>query len=294
MTIFTDALADAVIDTLKLLPFLFLTYLLMEYLEDRTEEKTAESLKKVGRMGPLFGGAVGVIPQCGFSAAAASLFSGGVITVGTMLAAFLSTSDEMLPILISERTDAGGIVRIVAVKMAIGIVSGFVIDFLNRTFRKNRPSPRHAIHELCEQEHCGCDEDGHSGILLPALKHTLHIALFIFLISIVLDLVLKAGGEDALTSVMNSRNIAGVLIAALIGLIPNCGASVLLTELFLRGIAGSGQMMAGLLVNAGVGLLVLFRTNSRHLKENMKITAVLFACGVFWGILIEALGISLL
>ncbi len=293
MTIIIDALADAAIDTVKLLPFLFLTYLLMEYLEDRTEEKTGNALKKVGRIGPLFGGAVGVIPQCGFSAAAASLFSGGVITVGTMLAAFLSTSDEMLPILISERTDAGAIVRIVLVKMAIGIVSGFAIDFLNRVLRKNRTSPRHAIHELCEHEHCGCDEGEGSGIFLPALKHTLHIAGFILLISLALDVVLAAGGEAALTSVLNSRNMVGVLIAALIGLIPNCGSSVLLTELFLRGICGSGQMMAGLLVNAGVGLLVLFRTN-RHMKENLQITAALFVCGVFWGILIETLGISFL
>lgn len=288
-----DALTDAVLDTVKLLPFLFLTYLLMEYLESRTGEKTERALSNMGRFGPLFGGAVGVIPQCGFSAAAASLFSGGVITVGTMIAVFLSTSDEMLPILISARTGVGTIVRIVLVKMAIGIVSGFAIDFLNRTFRKNRKSPRHAIHELCEREHCGCDEDENRGIFLPALKHTLHIAVFILLISMVLDVILAAGGENVLTSVLNSRSVIGVLIASVIGLIPNCGASVLLTEMFLRGICGSGQMMAGLLVNAGVGLLVLFRTN-RHMKENLQVTAALFVCGVFWGILIELLGISFL
>lgn len=289
--IIAEALTDAAFDTLKLLPFLFLTYLLMEYLESRTEEKTAGALRRVGRLGPLFGGAVGVIPQCGFSAAAASLFSGGVITVGTMLAVFLSTSDEMLPILISEQAGAGPIFRIVLTKMLIGIVSGFAVDFLNRHIPRKTVSARHKIHDLCKQEHCGCDDDENSGIFLPALKHTLRIALFIFLISLALDLILDCGGEDALKSILNSRSVAGVLISAVIGLIPNCGASVILTELFLHGILGSGQMMAGLLVNAGVGLLVLFRTN-RHVKENLQITAVLFACGVFWGMLIEAAGFS--
>lgn len=287
----TDVLADAVLDTLKLLPFLFLTYLLMEYLESRTEEKTANALRKVGRWGPVFGGAVGIIPQCGFSAAAASLFSGGVITVGTLLSVFLSTSDEMLPILISERAGAWPILKIILVKMTIGIITGVVVDFLNRRFRKNHRNP-HEIHELCEREHCGCDEEGNgSGIVLPALRHTFHIAFYIFLISVILDLILAAGGENTIKSILSGESTIGVLLSALIGLIPNCGASVILTELFLKGILGSGQMIAGLLVNAGLGLLVLYRTN-RHPKENLQITAVLYVCGVLWGLLIDLTGIS--
>ncbi|MGI6117500.1 MAG: putative manganese transporter [Bilifractor sp.] len=287
----TDVLADAVLDTLKLLPFLFLTYLLMEYLESRTEEKTANALRKVGRWGPVFGGAVGIIPQCGFSAAAASLFSGGVITVGTLLSVFLSTSDEMLPILISERAGAWPILKIILVKMTIGIITGVVVDFLNRRFRKNHRNP-HEIHELCEREHCGCDEEGNgSGIVLPALRHTFHIAFYIFLISVILDLILAAGGENTIKSILSGESTIGVLLSALIGLIPNCGASVILTELFLKRILGSGQMIAGLLVNAGLGLLVLYRTN-RHPKENLQITAVLYVCGVLWGLLIDLTGIS--
>ena len=286
-----DVLADAVLDTLKLLPFLFLTYLLMEYLESRTEEKTANALRKVGRWGPVFGGAVGIIPQCGFSAAAASLFSGGVITVGTLLSVFLSTSDEMLPILISERAGAWPILKIILVKMTIGIITGVVVDFLNRRFRKNHRNP-HEIHELCEREHCGCDEEGNgSGIVLPALRHTFHIAFYIFLISVILDLILAEGGENTIKSILSGESTIGVLLSALIGLIPNCGASVILTELFLKGILGSGQMIAGLLVNAGLGLLVLYRTN-RHPKENLQITAVLYVCGVLWGLLIDLTGIS--
>lgn len=288
---FLGALLDAVIDTLKLLPFLFITYLFMEYLESRTEDASTNALRKMGRLGPLFGGAVGVVPQCGFSAAAASLFSGGVITVGSMFAVFLSTSDEMLPILISERAGIGRIAHIVLVKLVIGIVSGFLLDLLNRTLRANKRSPRHAIHELCENEHCGCDDDEHHGILKPALIHTLHIAIFLFIFTLALNLLLEAGLQDALTAVLGDHSLFGVFIAAAIGLIPNCGASILLTELFLHGILGSGMMMAGLLVNAGLGLLVLYRTN-RHMKENLQVTAALYGIGVFWGLIIQTAGLT--
>lgn len=287
-----DVLLDAVIDTVKLIPFLLLTYLLMEYLEQKTADRSAEALGKMGKIGPLFGGAVGIVPQCGFSAAAASLYSGGVITIGTLLAVFLSTSDEMLPIFISEAVSPAVTVKILLTKMILAIITGFFIDFVLKRIA-HYVGVHKDIHDLCEQEHCHCEE-GEEGILKPALIHTLHITLFIFLISIVIGFLVEGIGEQALGTFLTRRRVIGVILAALIGLIPNCAASVMLTELYLKGILAAGQMISGLLVGAGVGLLVLFRTNSRHMKENMQITILLLACGIFWGLLIEGLGITFL
>ena len=288
-----DALLDAVIDTAKLLPFLFLTYLFMEWLERRTEARSAEGLRRVGRFGPLFGGVVGVVPQCGFSAAAASLFSGGVITVGSMIAVFLSTSDEMLPIFLSEAVRAGVIGKILLTKVLIAVATGFLVDFLLRLIRRKAPSEKH-IHDLCEQDHCGCEEDEEGGILLPALRHTLQITLFIFIISFVIGLLVEGLGTHVITRYLTERRVLGTFLAGLIGLIPNCAASVMITELFLAGILTSGQMLAGLLVGAGVGLLVLFRTNRHHLREDLQVTAFLFVCGLLWGLLIDGIGIQFL
>ena len=287
MGMFIDAVKDAGIDTLKLLPFLFLTYVIMEWLERSTGEKQERMLKKAGAMGPLFGGLAGIVPQCGFSAAAASLYAGGVITTGTLSAVFLSTSDEMLPMLISSRTDSSVILHILLAKVCIGIVSGFVIDGVMRLVHY-RTDERH-IHDLCETEQCGCEEEEGS-ILKAAFIHTLHIALFVFAISFVLTLAVEGFGEDAIRSLLASRRIIGVFLTSLVGLIPNCGASVAITQLYLDGMLAGGQMMSGLLVSAGVGILVLCRTN-RHVKENLRIIVLLYACGVFWGLVLEAMGI---
>ena len=284
-----DILLEAVIDTAKLLPFLYLTYLLMEYLEEKAQAHTVALVRKTGRLGPLAGGLVGILPQCGFSAAASSLYAGGVITLGTLIAIFLSTSDEMLPIFISETVPAGTIVKILLTKAGLAIVTGFALDLLNRIRHagKKGAEERH-IHDLCEQDHCHCEE---GNIFLSALRHTLQIALFIFLISLVIGFLIEFIGEEALGSVLVNRPVTGVLLAGLVGLIPSCGASVMITELYLKGILGTGQMMAGLLVGAGVGLLVLFRSH-RHVKKNLKIMGVLYVSGVFWGLLIELLKIS--
>lgn len=277
------------IDTAKLLPFLYATYLFMEWLERKTEERSAEGLKKVGRFGPLFGGAVGAVPQCGFSASAASLYAGGVITVGTLLAVFLSTSDEMLPIFLSEKVALPTILGIILTKVGIAVVTGFLIDLFLRIRHRDVGKDKH-IHDLCEQDHCGCEEDEEGTVFLPALRHTLQIALFIFILSFLIGILVEGLGAHVITRFFTERRLVGTLLASLIGLIPNCAASVTLTELFLEGILTTGQMMAGLLVGAGVGLLVLFRT-SRHLKENLRITIALFLCGIVWGLLIDAVGI---
>lgn len=287
MTMFIDALADSLSDTIKLIPFLFLTYLVMEYLEHHTGQKTTNMLAKMGKAGPIFGGLFGIVPQCGFSASAASLYSGGVITLGTMLAVFLSTSDEMLPIFISEQVAPTRILSILGVKAVIGVVSGLIVDaLLRRTRWRDKGDKR--IHDLCAEEHADYGDEEKGGIFKAALIHTLNIVIFIFIITLVLTILVDAIGQKRIAGFLNAIPVLGVFLAALIGLIPNCGASVALTQLYLTGMMSFGQMMAGLLVGAGVGLLVLFRTNHHHIRENIKITVLLYCIGVFWGLLLEA------
>ena len=281
-----DIILDTLLDSVKLLPFLFLTYLCMELLEHHTNDKTSRVVEKAGKSGPIWGGLLGVIPQCGFSTAAASLYSGGVITVGTLLAIFLSTSDEMLPIFISEAVPVATIVKILATKVVIAIISGLIVElvFLNLLKQKDKHMD---IHVVCEEEHCHCED----GVFLSAIKHTLRIFIYIILISFVLNIVIAGIGEDTIASALSSIPVLGEILAALIGLIPNCASSVIITELYLDGLIGAGAMMAGLLVNAGVGLLVLFRLN-RHWKENLAIVASLYSIGVFWGIVLDLAGIA--
>lgn len=287
VSVLRDVLADAVIDTVKLIPFLFLTYLLMEWLEEKTGEKAVSMIRRNGKWGPVIGAALGVVPQCGFSAAAASLYSGGLITVGTLLAIFLSTSDEMLPIMISEAVSPLIIGKILLTKIVLGLLFGIGIDTLNKFRHRWKKDKEKHIHDLCEQDHCHCEE---GNVFLSALRHTIQIVIFILIFTFVIGLLIELVGEDAIGTFLTSRPVTGVLLSALIGLIPNCGASVTITELYLRGILSPGQMTAGLLVGAGVGLMVLFRTN-RRLVENLKITGILYLAGVLGGWIIELTGI---
>lgn len=275
---------DALLDTLKLLPFLFLTYLVMEWLEHRTGSRTQAMIRRAGRMGPLFGGVIGVFPQCGFSAAASSLYSGGVITAGTLAAVFLSTSDEMLPILISEAFPIQKIVLILGLKVLLAVVSGFVLDFLYHKLIKKEIRYKN-IHTMCESEHCKCEE----GILISALRHTLHIALYLFVISIVLGGIMEIIGDDALRRLTMDLPVVGELIAALVGMIPNCAASVFITQLYVDGVIGIGSMMAGLLAGSGVGMLVLCRMNKKHPKQTVGILLFVYVVSVFWGVLLDVI-----
>ncbi|HKM33231.1 MAG TPA: putative manganese transporter [Lachnospiraceae bacterium] len=282
-----DVILDTVIDCLKLLPFLFLTYLVMEYLEHKTAGKVQRVIQKGGHLGPLFGGVLGVVPQCGFSAAASNLYAGRVITLGTLIAIYLSTSDEMLPILISEadKVGVGGILKILALKAVIGIIAGFIIDLLIRT----KEDHGNHIHEICEHDHCHC---AGSGIFKSALIHTGQIAGFILLVSFALNVILYFLGGDALKSLLLNKPVIGVLLAGLVGLIPNCAASVVLTQLYVEGAMSFAACMSGLLVGAGIGLLVLFRAN-RNKKENIMIVVLLYIIGVCAGLLMELLGFSI-
>lgn len=280
-------LEDSLLDTLYIIPFLFITYLAMEWLEHKTGGKAEAAIQRAGAAGPFIGAIVGVVPQCGFSAAAATLWAGRVITLGTLFAVFLSTSDEMLPIFIAEQVPLEVILKIIGAKIIIGMIMGFLVDAGLRIARRI-DMPLH-IHDLCEQEHCHC-HDGEGGILKSAVKHTLQVTLFIFIITIVLNGMLAIVGEDVLADFLSANPALSVFGSALVGLVPNCAASIVIAQLYVEGVLGSGAMLAGLLVSAGVGLLVLMRTN-RHPKENIAIIVGLYAMGVIWGLIANALGI---
>lgn len=280
-----DVILDTVLDTVKLIPFLFLTYLAMEYLENKAAGKMQAAVKKAGRLGPLFGGILGAVPQCGFSAAATSLYAGRVITLGTLIAIYLSTSDEMLPILISENSIGTlTILKILALKMVIGMVAGFLVDLFIRRQHHGVAEEEEHIHDLCEHDHCHCGKS--SSIVGSAFIHTIKITGFIFLVTFLLNTVLHVWGEENLRGLFLNKPIIGELIAGLVGLIPNCAASVVLTQLYVEGVLSFAACMSGLLVGAGVGILVLFRTN-RNVGENIKITVLLYGIGVVAGILLE-------
>lgn len=279
MDLFLDILLDTTIDTVKLIPFLFLTYLAMEYLENKAGEKTVSMLLNAGKKGPVIGGILGVFPQCGFSAAASNLYSGGVITVGTLLAVFLSTSDEMLPILISERAQTDTIFVILGAKIVVGVAAGIVVDVVLRLTNIGRKKGLH-IHEICERDNCHCEE---GSIFHSALVHSVEIVVFIFLISFCLNIAVEFVGMEELVSAVSRYPVFSIFVAAMIGLIPNCAASVTITKLYLEGVLSAGCMFAGLLSCAGIGLLVLFRTN-RNWKKNVCILAALYGISVAGGI----------
>ena len=279
-----EVLEDALIDSIKLLPFLFITYLIMEYIEHKTSDKAKKAIKKSGKFGPAIGAILGIFPQCGFSVSATNLYAARVITLGTLIAVYLSTSDEMLPIFISEAVPAITIIKILGIKLLIGMIAGFIIDSVLRLKNKEQDEK---IVDLCEKEHCHCEH----GIVKSALKHTIHIFIFILLITLIINTIIHFIGEDTLANFIQLNPILGPIIAGLIGLIPNCAASVILTQLYLENVITAATMISGLLVGAGVGLAVLFKIN-KGIKENIKITALLYSIGVISGIVIELIGIS--
>jgi len=276
-----EILEHTIIDTIKLIPFLFITYIIMELIEHHAGERTEKVIKKSGKFGPVLGALLGVIPQCGFSAVAANFYAARIITRGTLIAIFLSTSDEMLPILISEGTEIGLIFQILSIKVIIGIGIGIVIDLISRKIRSEEKYEE--IHEICEHEHCHCEEEG---VVKSSIKHTIQIFAYIFVISLVINFVIHGIGEDKIAGVMVNIPFVGPIISSAIGIIPNCASSVILTELYLENIITMGSMIAGLLVNSGVGLLVLFKVNKNY-KENLSILGILYVVGVISGILLD-------
>ena len=275
-----EVLLESLVDTLKLLPFLFLTYLLMEFIEHRASDKVSAFMKRAGGLGPLAGSAVGAIPQCGFSAAASNLYAARVISAGTLVAVFLSTSDEMLPILASANLSPKSIFFIVIYKVAVGILVGFGIDLAIRLSRREREEID--IDLICENDNCHCER----GIFYSAIHHTLTIGAFVLAVNFIISLVIFLVGEEAIASVMNGHPVISHLIASVVGLIPNCAASVALTTLYVDGLISVGTMISGLLTGAGVGIAVLLKVN-RRLKDNLFIILSLYVAGVVFGLLAD-------
>lgn len=364
MDLLLHFIEHALEDTLVLVPFLFVTYIALEALEHAAGARANAVVRGAGAAGPVAGALLGVVPQCGFSAMAATLYAGRVVTLGTLVAVFLSTSDEMLPMLVAERVDAGLLFRVLGLKVLVALITGVLADLAIRALRKNArvhaflrrtvfsvrrdgmeadvvdqmaeggETAEH-ICRLCEQDHCGCGHDhahvhegehghehghergyedadghvagcdhdhghghGHAGgrfgiagsIVMSAVSHTVQVSLFIFLVTFALVLVLETVGEDALAAFLSGNQLLAVFASALVGLVPNCSASVVITQLYLEGVLGFAPLMAGLLTSVGVGYLVLFRTN-RHPRENAVIVVGLFLIACVWGLVFAALGL---
>lgn len=363
MDLLLHFMEHALEDTLALVPFLFVTYIALEALEHAAGTRANAVVRRAGAAGPVVGALLGVVPQCGFSAMAATLYAGRVVTLGTLVAVFLSTSDEMLPMLVAERVDSGLLFRVLGLKVLVALITGVLADLAIRALRKNArvhaflrrtvlsvrrngveadvvdqmaeggETAEH-ICRLCEQDHCGCGHDhahahggehghehgndrghehadehvagcdhghghdhSHAGgrfgivgsIAKSAVSHTVQVSLFIFLVTFALVLVLETVGEDALAAFLSGNQLLAVFASALVGLVPNCSASVVITQLYLEGVLGFAPLMAGLLTSAGVGYLVLFRTN-RHPRENAVIVACLFLVACVWGLVFAAFG----
>ena len=358
MDLLIDILLDAGKDTLSLVPFLLVTYLALETLEHVAGDRVNGAIKRAGAAGPVVGSLLGIVPQCGFSAMAATLYAGRVVTLGTLVAVFLSTSDEMLPLLLAEQVPVQTMAMLLASKALIALITGFIVDAAIRGLRRNArahaairrtvlgtaANPAHVncahddhtggdiidevaeagvsadhIHELCERDHCGCDEDegehghghhhdyghadehhhdhGHShegapvlSIIRSAISHTVQVSVFIFLVTLILVAVLETFGESAIEQFLRGNEMLAVLGSALVGLIPNCSASVVITQLYLEGALQLAPMLAGALISAGVGYLVLFRTN-RSARENALFLVMMYVIGAGWGLILSACGL---
>lgn len=364
MGLLIDILLDAGKDTLSLVPFLLVTYLALETLEHVAGNRVNGAIKRAGAAGPVVGSLLGMVPQCGFSAMAATLYAGRIATLGTLVAVFLSTSDEMLPLLLAEQVPVQTMAMLLASKALIALVTGFIVDAAIRGLRRNArahaairrtvlgtaANPAHVncahddhtggdiidevaeagvsadhIHELCERDHCGCDEDededehehghghdhghedehehhdghGHShshegapllSIIRSAISHTVQVSVFIFLVTLILVAVLETFGESAIEQFLRGNETLAVLGSALVGLIPNCSASVVITQLYLEGALQLAPMLAGTLISAGVGYLVLFRTN-RSARENVLFLIMMYVIGAGWGLILSAVGL---
>lgn len=364
MDLLIDILLDAGKDTLSLVPFLLVTYLALETLEHVAGDSVNGAIKRAGAAGPVVGSLLGMVPQCGFSAMAATLYAGRVVTLGTLVAVFLSTSDEMLPLLLAKQVPVQTMAMLLASKALIALVTGFIVDAAIRGLRRNSrahaairrtvlgtaANPAHVncahddhtggdiidevaeagvsadhIHELCERDHCGCDDDedehervhghshdhGHMGehehhhghshdhsyegapvlsIIRSTISHTVQVSVFIFLVTLILVAVLETFGESAIEQFLRGNETLAVLGSALVGLIPNCSASVVITQLYLEGALQLAPMLAGTLISAGVGYLVLFRTN-RSARENVVFLIMMYVIGAGWGLILSAVGL---
>lgn len=272
-----DIVKDSFWDTLNLVPFLFIAYLILEFIEHTSQKKMTKVIKKSNQYGPLIGALFGLFPHCGFSAVAASFYATRVITIGTLFAVFLATSDEMIPIFLSEGVSLEFVFEILSIKFICAVVVGFLLDFI---FKKKKHSLK--IKEFCDCSNCHCGEN----IFYSAFEHTLKISFLIFVVSFIFGSLVEGIGEDKISMILSDHFIFSKFITTGIGLIPNCAASVILSKLYLSGAISISSLVSGLLVGAGVGLVVLFKMN-KNLKENLKITGMLYFIGVILGFILE-------
>ena len=271
-----EVIVDTLLDSIKLLPFLFIAFILIELFEHKFSKKTKKKLSDSNKFGPVVGSILGIIPQCGFGVMATNLYATRIITMGTLISVYLSTSDEMIPILLAEKAPAGLLVKILLIKLVVGIICGIVIDLLIKKKEKEN-------FHICEDDHCHCDDEHFFG---AAIKHTLNIFIFILVFTFIINLIMEYGGNDVLSKILLKGNTFAPLLTSLIGLIPNCAASVVLTELYLNSAISFASLVGGLLTGAGLGILVLFKTN-KNLKENLFIIATIYIIGVVVGVLLE-------
>lgn len=276
-----DIILDTLIDALKLIPFLFIAFLIIELIEHKLNKKSKKVITKSKKFGPLIGSLLGAVPQCGFSVMATNLYTTRIITLGTLIAIYLSTSDEMLPILISQNTSITTIIKIILIKIIFGIIYGIIIDVIIE--KKNKKLEKEN-YEICDNDHCHCEK----GILKSAIVHTLNTGIFILITTFIINIIFAYIGEEYLSKIFLKNTIFGPLITSLIGLIPNCGASIMLTELYLNNAISFSSLISGLLTGSGTAILVLFRSN-KNIKENIFILTLLYFLGVISGIILETI-----
>lgn len=277
---FEEIVLHGLFDTLKLIPFLFLTYLLMEFIDHKAGDKDEEFVKRAGAFAPLVGGALGAIPQCGFSAAAANFFAGHVVSMGTIVAVFLATTDEMIPILVSAQIPVGTIALVVLYMTAVAIIVGLGVDLVLKLLKHRRDGM--GTTETHDEEDCHCHGD--KGMIYSALHHTVTISVFVLIVTMLVNALVFFVGEEKLGAILYDRPFVSHIVASVFGLVPNCAVSVALTSLCTKGVVSAGTMMSGLFANAGVGLLVLFKLNKKN-KENFVILGILLAVGIIFGLI---------
>ena len=275
---FLHILEHSFIDSLKLLPFLFIAFLIIEIIEHKLSNKSKQVISKSGKFGPILGSLLGLIPQCGFSVVATNLYITRILSLGTLISIYLSTSDEMLVILLSRNASLSTILPLLITKFIVGIISGFTIDFLLRNKKK-----QHETYSICEDEHCGCEEE--ENLFKSSFIHTIKTFTFIFIATFLITLVFELFGEEYLSKLLLKDTLISPFITSLIGLIPNCASSVILTELYLSNSINFASIISGLLTGSGVAILVLFKTN-KNLKENLTILSLIYGIGVITGIII--------